>query len=302
VNLLNGAIKADALKTTAIANQVDGVPFGNATTELVHLTLGSTVIPIDVAPNTTINIPGIAKVVINERKIDYFANDATVRARGAALHVTLLKAQGGAPAGAEIYVNPVMALLVPTVSTDAEVVGGTAYGLFAGVGVAPNIKVIVQPTGSLNVPPYGTGGVPVTNNVAGVNIPNVAKVGAVTTSMRAVSVPGFAEVTTGSELAKVNLLNGLITADAIQVTSHTLHAGQIHESDAKLNFVRLTIGGKPIAINIAKNTTINVLGIAKISLNQQILTPHSSYIWGLRIVPSTAVSTGPVKISPSGKL
>ncbi len=288
VDLLNGAIKADAVKTTALANQVDGVPFGNAWTELVHLTIGGAVIPIDVAPNTTINIPNIAKVVVNERKVEYFANDAYVRARGAALHVTLLKPQGGAPAGAEIWVAPVMALQVPSQPTDAEVVGGAAYGLFAGVGVAPNIKVIVQPTGALNVPPYGTGNVPVTNNVLGVKVPNVATIGAVTTSMKAVSVPGFAEVTTGSELAKVNLLNGLITADAIQVTSHTLKAGQIQESDARLNFVRLTIGGKPIAINIAKNSTINVLGIAKITINEQALTPHSSYIWGLRIVLSTA--------------
>jgi hypothetical protein len=288
VNLLNGVIKADALKTTAIATVVDGVAYGDASTKLVHLTLGNALIPIDVAPNTKIVIPGIASVVINERKVEYYANDAVVRARGAALHVTLLKAQGGAPAGAEIYVDPVMALFVPSLPTDAEVVGGTAYGLFAGVGVAPNIKVIVQPTGALNVPPYGTGNVPVTNNVAGVNVTNIAKIGAVTTSMKAVSIPGYAEVTTGAELAKVNLLNGLITADAIQVTSHTLHAGVIQESDAKLNFVHLTIAGKPIAINLAKNTVINVLGIAKIYLNEQILTSHSSYIGALRIVLSTA--------------
>ncbi|MFL6155282.1 MAG: choice-of-anchor P family protein [Marmoricola sp.] len=288
VNLLNGAIKADALKTTATASVVDGVPNGSASTQLVHLTLGGTTIPIDVAPNTKIVIPGIASVVINESKVEYYASDAAVRARGAALHVTLLKPQGGAPAGAEIYVDPVMALLVPSLPSDAEQVGGTAYGLFAGVGVSPNVKVVIQPTGQLNVPSYGTNNTTVTNNVAGVNAQNVAKVGAVTTSMRAVTVPGFAEVTTGTELAKLNLLNGLITADALQVTSHTLHAGPIQESDAKLNFVRLTIAGKPIAINLAKNSTINILGIAKIYLNQQVLTSHSSYIAGLRVVLSTA--------------
>ena len=47
VDLLDGAIKADAVKTMAVAGQVDGVPFGSVNTELVHLTIGGAVIPVD---------------------------------------------------------------------------------------------------------------------------------------------------------------------------------------------------------------------------------------------------------------
>lgn len=288
LNLLNGAITADALDTSAVSRVVDGVPFGFAATKLVHLTIGGTLIPVDVKPNTTINIPGIAKVVINESIPQYFQNDAYVRVRGSALHVTLLKAQGGAPAGAEIWVDPVMSLLVPSVETNARAVSGYAFGVKATAQVGTAVKVLVQPAGEIDVPPYGTGGATISNNVAGVKVQNIATIGAVTTTMNALTIPNFAEVTTTSEIAKVNLLNGLITADAIQVRSHQLRAGEIYDNEARLNFVHLTIAGKPIAINVAKNSTINVLGIAKIVINAQDFAVSGNVIDALRITLSTA--------------
>lgn len=288
VNLLNGAIKAEALQTTAFANATtDGVN-GGAATKAVRLIIGGSTIPIDVAPNTKIVIPGIASVVINESKVTPFPLDASIRATGAALDVTLLKAQGKAPAGARIIVNPVEALVVPSPPSDASPVGGFAYGLFAGANVGKTAKVYIQPTGILSVPQVGTNGVTYSNNVAGVKLTNVANVGAVTTSMNALTISGFAEVTTGAEIAKVNLLNGLITADAIQVTAHVRRAGPFDVSEAKTNFVNLTIAGKPIDINVKPNTLINVLGICKIWINQQITVSGNSTVSGLHIVLTTA--------------
>lgn len=288
INLLNGAIKADALETSAFASaSTDGFD-GGAATKLVRLVIGGATIPIDVAPNTKIVIPGVASVIVNESKVEKFVNGGTVRALGAALHVTLLKAQGKAPAGAEIVVNPTQALVYPAVDTDALAVGGFAYGLFAGVAVGTTTKVLIQPTGALTVPEGGTNGVPYTNNVAGVKVTNVATVGAVETSMNALTIPGFSDVATGAHIAKINLLNGLITADVLEVDAHVRKAGEIEFSEARTNFVNLTIAGKKIPINIAKNTQINVLGIARIWINQQVLTSTSSTVIGLRVVLSTA--------------
>lgn len=283
LSLLNGAITAEALDTSAVARVVDGVPVGFAATKVVHLKIGSALVPVDVAPNTKIVIPGVASVVVNESIPQYFANDAYVRVRGSALHVTLLKAQGGAPAGAEIWVSPVMSLLVPSVQTEARAVSGYAFGVKATTVVGSAVKVLVQPAGQIDVPPYGTGGATIANNVAGVKVPNIATVGAVTTTMNALTIPNFAEVTTTAEIAKVNLLNGLITADAIQVRSHQLRAGEIYDNEARLNFVHLTIAGKPIAVNIAKNSTLNILGIAKIVINAQDFTLGGNAIDALRV-------------------
>jgi len=282
VNLLNGLITADALDTTATARVIDGVGGGGVITKLVHLTVGGALIPVDVAPNTTINLGSLAKVVINESVRDPLPFNQ-VRVHGSALHVTLLKPSNGMPAGAEIWVNPTMAMLVPTVHTDAKIVGGYSFGVTATAVVGSSVKVLVQPAGELDVPPYGTGGATFTNNVAGVKVPNVATVGAVTTTMNALATPTLADVTTTSEIAKVNLLNGLITADAIQVRSHQFRGGEFSENTARLNFVHLTIGGKPIAINLAKNSTINLLGIAKIVLNAQDFTANGNTIDALRI-------------------
>jgi hypothetical protein len=282
VNLLDGLITADALDTTATARIVDGIGGGGVITKLVHLTIGGALIPVDTAPNTTINLGSLAKVVINESVRDPLPFNQ-VRVHGAALHVTLLKPSNGMPAGAEIWVNPTMAMLVPTVHTDAKIVGGYTFGVTATTVVGSSVKVLVQPAGELDVPPYGTGGATLSNNVAGVKVPNIATVGAVTTTMNAVATPTIADVTTTAEIAKVNLLNGLITADAIDVRSHQFRGGEFSENTARLNFVRLTIGGKPIAVNVAKNSTINVLSIAKIVLNAQTFTANGNTIDALRI-------------------
>ncbi|MCW2783627.1 MAG: hypothetical protein JWP74_144 [Marmoricola sp.] len=288
INLLNGVIKADAIHTTSVASANSTGVDGSTATTFVHLTIGGALIPVDVGPNTKITVPGIATVVLNETSTAKFVPDASVRTQGMALHVTLLKARAGAPAGAEIKLNPTVAAIVPSASSTALQVGGFAYGLFAGANVGSAVKVFVQPTGVLSVPPSGTNGLTATSNVAAVKLPNLATLGVVTNSINALTIPGFSEVTDRSETAKVNLLNGLITADAIQVSAHVLKTGPFDSHDATTNFVNLTIAGKKIPINVAPNTTINVLGIAKIIINQQVTASGYSQVIGLRIILSTA--------------
>jgi hypothetical protein len=293
VNLLDGLITADALDTTGTARVVDGVASASANTKFVHLKVGSIFVPLNVAPNTTLNILNVAKVVINESKAIAMGGAASVKA--SAIHVTLLKPMNGAPAGAEIFVDPVMATILPKVETGSQLIGGRTFGLFAGVGVGTAAKVLIQPAGELTMPPTGTNGVPFTNNVAGVNIKNVATIGAVNTTIQGLSTVGFGSSLTRAEIAKVNLLNGLITADAIEATALTYGStdpfyppADFVVKEPSLRFVNLTIAGKPIAINVKPNTLINVLGIAKIYINQQINTAHSTTVVGLRIVLSTA--------------
>ncbi len=292
INLLNGAIKVDAVESTSFATAKNATEFGaeldgGTSTTFARLTIAGKAYPINVPANTKVTIPGLAEIVLNESKVDKSVPGKTVRTIGTAIHITLLKQQGGAPPGAEIKLNPTQALVVPTGESDALPVGGFAYGTFIGIGAGDQVKVLAQPTGMVSLPSVGTNGQPYKNEIAGVNIPEVATIGAVQTSVNGTTIPGYADVETGAQLAKVNLLNGLIKADAVGVTSHVRKAGTVNVHEASMNFVNLVIGGKRIPSNVAPNTQIYLFGVGHVYINQQLTQPGYAAIAGLRVILST---------------
>ena len=106
VNLLGGAIKASAIKVIATANlDAAGNVTVNGTMGTVRLEIGGNEIPIDVAPNTAITVPGIASVVVNEQVKT--ARKITVTG----LHITLLKPAGELGIGADIRVSEATSLI-----------------------------------------------------------------------------------------------------------------------------------------------------------------------------------------------
>jgi len=55
-----------------------------------------------------------------------------------------------------------------------------------------------------------------------------------------------------------------------------------------MNLVNLVIAGQHIPVNVAPNTLINIAGIAKIYINQQVVQHDRVGIIGLRVILSTA--------------
>lgn len=292
ISLLGGAIKVDAIDSTSTATadaNTSGVVSldGSTTTTFVNLVIGGKAYPVNIPANTKVTIPGLVSIVINETQVDKSIPGKTVRTMGTALHLTLLKPQGNAPAGAEIKLNPTQALVVPTGASDAKPVGGFAYGSYIGVGVGDSVRVLSQPTGMVMLPSAGTHGTPYTNQIAGIDIPQVATVGAVSTLVNGTTVPGFADANTGAQLANINLLGGLIKADAVTVSSHVRTAAGNDIAEANMNFVNLVVGGKKIPINVKPNTQIYLFGVGQVYINQQLTQHGYSAIVGLRIILST---------------
>ncbi|MCZ4499536.1 MAG: hypothetical protein JWQ74_2089 [Marmoricola sp.] len=287
INLLNGAIKADAIESTSFASASSAGLDGGTSTTFLRLTIGGKAYPLNIPANTKVTIPGLVSIVINETKVDKSIPGKTVRTQGTALHLTLLKASGGAPAGAEIKLNPTQALVVPTGKSDALPIGGFAYGTFAGIGAGSQVKVLVQPTGMVMLPSTGTNDQPYTNEIVGVNVPKIATVGAIQTSVNGRTIVGYADVSTGARLAKINLLGGLIKADAVDVTTHVRKAGAENVAEARTNFVNLVIAGKKIPINVKPNTQLYILGVGQVYINQQLTQPGYAAVVGLRITLST---------------
>lgn len=303
VNLLNGLIRISAVDTTSTAesNGTDA-PTASSSTEFVGLTIAGKKYPINVRENTGVTIPGVATVVINASQTA--TSGESVVTQGAGLYVTLLKARNGVAAGAEIMLNPTYTMITPAKDTDGgHPLGGGGFGAYAYVNVGDEVEAETGKLGGKMMPPLGTGGLPVSNTTAKVNVPQLIRADGVATTVTGTSIPALSESTVSSKLANLNLFpslfGGLITATAIGSTSHVRLDGGTPVTEGSLQFINLKIAGKPIAVDVPKNTTINVAGLGKVVINEhkELRVPgvgHAYQVIALHITLDTARAGLPV--------
>ena len=281
VNLLDGAITADAVETT---NTTIGTPAGDLTgsseTKYVNLKIVGVNLPVNIPENYKVTIPGVATVVLNADIVT--TQDGTVFSQGYGLGIWLLKSAGGAPVGSTIVLNPTYAAMAAPVPVNQPQTGGYAYGTQVLVNAGPSISGQVGKTANIGTPPSGTGGKTSTNTTATAKVNGVLTAGAITSTTTATVSPTTAEVTNTNEIAGVNLFNGVITADAIKVTAHSKRDGTLTR-DMKLEFVNLKVAGNSIPVNVAPNTTINVAGLGKVVINDQVMTSNANRVRGIYV-------------------
>lgn len=107
INVLNGLITADVIKTRAHATRADNVFSCDLKMNLVNLVVAGNQIPIDAGPNTTIKIGDLATVIINKQDKNFQACGVT------GIYVKLLKPQGEFPTGAIVRVSQALAWIPP---------------------------------------------------------------------------------------------------------------------------------------------------------------------------------------------
>jgi hypothetical protein len=281
VSLLSGAIRAQALTTSATATHEGDVLNGTGDTQVVGLKVGSIKVPINVAPNTTIKVGNLASVVINEQRTTR-VGDKIIQ-EGSALKVTLLRTRGKAPLGTTITVNPVRAAWGPSIPPKSPPIFGNAFGTLAKAHVG-DIQAVHGPTAYVQTPPFGNFGIPIVNSTARASVPGVLSVGAIESISQSTSVPLTADVANSNEIARVNLLGGLVKASAIKVIAHAnLDAGGVVTVDGSMATVHLTIGGNDIPIDVAPNTKISIPNVVSITVNEQVKTARSITVTGLHL-------------------
>ncbi|MEZ0578892.1 choice-of-anchor P family protein [Nocardioides sp. MH1] len=103
VNLLGGAITLDAITATSrVVQRGNHRPAKHAHAEILGLVIDGNPIPVGVDPNTTIEIPGLVKVIINEQtRLPFPYNGRAVRA----LHVIALPGAPDDIAGIDIEIG-----------------------------------------------------------------------------------------------------------------------------------------------------------------------------------------------------
>lgn len=279
VSLLNGLIRAKAVVTK---NVTKGTPKGlkaQSRTRFVGLHIAGVNLPVDIPQNFRVQIPGVAAVVLNSSATGQ--KDGVVSSQGYAIGVWLLRGRGGARLGSSIILNPTNSALSVPVPKNAPAVGGGAYGSNALIKVTSKVRGEVGRTGEVSTPPIGTGGRVNKNRTADVSIPGVLHVGAISSTTKATSSAHRGEVTNTNRIAGLNVLNGLIKADALAVRAHSKLRGKKFRKGEKMTFVNLVIAGQRIPVNVGKNTTIRVGNVAKVVINQRARTRNGNKIRGI---------------------
>lgn len=114
-----------------------------------------------------------------------------------------------------------------------------------------------------------------TNQVNATKVRGVLTLGAIATFARSSNVAGGGKkIVTGGKTADVNVLNGLITAKAVETKATAVYTPDGNRSNAQTEFVNLKILGETIPVNVKKNTTISIPGVAIIVLNGQQTRPY----------------------------
>ena len=278
VSLLGGLITAKAITTVTTTSRINGVSSSTTHSDFVGLKIIGIDLPANIPENYTVRVGDVAAVGINAGLVgnngDYSAGI------GAGLRVTLLKPEGNSDTGAEIDVNPTYTIVAPDSSPDTghSTIGG-AFATYITAQAGKTLAVRSDPTAPTTVFAQGTGGKVKTTSLAAVNLGPVGKIGAVKTTGVGTNDGKVANVTTTSAVGDVNLLGGIIKAQAISVRA----SASLTSASGSMKLLDLTIAGKRIPLSVKKNTVLN-LGIGKITINQQIRSGTSITVRGVDIV------------------
>lgn len=265
-NLLGGLITAGAITSESSADKDTAGAFaGTNKTTIADLKVLGVAVGANPGANTVLDLSvplvgSVGKITLNGQ--DKRLVNGVYQVSTTALRVEVLKTGlPGLKVGTDINLGVSTATLPPA-----------QPGYFAGGGFST--KAILA-NGLLNSGPTALayvrcGGGTTSAKVAGTNIPGLVTGGASTTTTNGVLTPQPKSTVTNS-LAGLNVLNGLIQADAIKAeTSATLAPGATAAAVTDTStFTNLRIAGLPaINASVAPNTVVQVAGLGQVTLHK----------------------------------
>lgn len=295
INLLDGAIQAKAVTTTVVVTvHGDNTVDWQTNTQFVGLKIGNLHIPVNIPQNWHVSIPGVATVILNAGFAGAGpAGSGAIMAEGAGLYLSLLKPRGGSPIGTEVFLNPTYAAIATTSPSTGATIGGYAYGSKIDAQAGTLLNVNSGPTAQISLPIDGTQGKTMYNTTAGVSLPQVLGVRLVTDYAEGVKgtanpfVRSYSKMTT--QLANVNLLDGLIKADALTGQAYVqTNPDGTTTATATTSFVNLYIAGHQIPITVSPNTQITIANVGVVTIRKQATTANQALVRLLDIKITTA--------------
>ena len=264
VRALDGLITADTIyavantsaTATTITSTSTGSTFGNLKV------LGQSV-SASVAPNTRRDIPGFGYVVLKEVTQASDRQGITVNM----LHIYITRTNTlNLPIGSQVIVAH--ATSGYNRSQPAALYGGQAYAITAISSVA-TVENKTGRAAAIYLGCLGTGGVTRSNNVNVTSAPGIASSGTgVTNAVGGPTTTGPVARTT-ARVQNLNLLSGLITADAVTAVARSTYTSSDGAySTAGSGFVDLRVLGLPVSSSVAPNTRVELPGLGYAILYQ----------------------------------
>ncbi|KUM34920.1 hypothetical protein AR689_12555 [Arthrobacter sp. EpRS71] len=292
-NLLGGLVTAGAITSESSADKDTAGAFSGANkTTIADLKVLGVSVGANPGANTVLDLTvplvgTVGKVTLNGQQKGLV--NGVYKVSTTALRVEVLKA--GLPG---LNIGTDIRLGVSTANLPAA-----QSGYLSGTGFATKA---VLANGIINSGPIalayaGCGGGTTSANVAGISIPGIATSGAAATKITGVLSPQ-AKVTVTDTLAGLNVLNGLIQADAIKAeTSATRASGATTATLTDTStFTNLRIAGLPaINASVAPNTVVQVAGLGQVTLHKVSKSSSSIIVTMIDVVlsqPLGALPTG----------
>lgn len=265
-NLLGGLITAGTITSESSSEKNTAGAFsGTNHTTIDSLKVLGVPIGANPAANRVIdlNLPllgSLGKVTLNGQEKRMVSG--TYQVTTTALRVQILKAGiAGVKAGTDIRMGVSTAKLTPP---QAGYLTGTGFSTKA---VTSSGLIASGPTASASAKCDGGTS---TSTVAAVSIPGLAAAGTASTTTTGVLAPAPKSIVSNT-LAGLNVLNGVIQADAIKAettASKPAEGGKVTFTDTS-SFTNLRIAGLPtINANVAPNTVIQVSGLGSVTLHK----------------------------------
>jgi hypothetical protein len=254
ISLLAGLITSDEVTAvSATTHDSGGFHVSAAGSSLVNLVVAGVPILVVPPPNTTIPLPGVGSVVLNEQIQHIGATAASLTVN--MIHLTITASLPGIAPGTQV--------VVAHATSDLEL---NRFGSLDGVayGSSVNVANVVESgrTAVVYMPCGGTGGRVMTNSVASVSVPGVLSSGTVTDTAQGTVTSTSAAGETTSTIQGLNVAAGLISADLIKADAHASEtSGGSVFSDAGSSFVNLVVNGQAITGSVPPNTMITLAGI-----------------------------------------
>lgn len=282
VNLLGGTLTLGAVDTSAQLTVSAKKVTATTRTSFANLRItGQKVINGTVPANTTIEVPGVAKIILNASGSVNGTTSGMAVSTG--IIVTVL---GGTAAGTTIAINPTTAQ-TQRVSPYYAPLSGLAVG--AAVTVDGDASLNAGPLGAIGMPDTGTQGQTISANLADATLPGAITAAGLTATANGVASNAGSRSTMTSTVTGLNVFNGLITASALTARAEVrLRSDGTFARSSSVTFTGLTIAGVPVPLDAAPGLALPLPGVGGVLIRGTANADNAAGAVGLTINLTTA--------------
>ena len=267
LNAFGGLVSADSVvavsRTIATRSSVRSEAVG---TTFVNLKVAGQSIPADVAPNSSAPLPGLGVVTLNRQQASGDGVAASALAVDAMVIQVTMSNAFGLPVGAELVIGHADSGFQRGLPDTTY--SGQAYVALVSADVG---NVISAGSGAIALQPLacsGTGGDNKIEKLAAVQLQGLGGAGAAVSRTY-----GYDRVArTTAKLSRISLLGGLVVVKELKSVALTkIRGGRVIRSTEGSTVAGLKVLGLPVLGPITPNMVINLPGLGKLAVNEQII-------------------------------